>query len=38
MSYREMLVRYRAALGLAPPLWLPVPMPLMRLGAWLAEA
>lgn len=37
LSYREMLAHYRVALGLAAPLWLPVPMPLMHLGAWLAE-
>jgi uncharacterized protein YbjT (DUF2867 family) len=38
MSYREMLAAYRNALGLAEALWLPVPMPLMKLGAWAAEA
>jgi uncharacterized protein YbjT (DUF2867 family) len=38
LGYREMLARYRAAQGLADPLWLPVPMPLMRLGAWCAQA
>lgn len=38
LSYREMLANYRAAQGLADPLWLPVPMPLMRLGAWCAQA
>lgn len=37
MSYREMLAAYRAAQHLGPALWLPVPMPLMRLGAWAAE-
>jgi hypothetical protein len=37
MSYREMLAAYRAALGTGDAIWLPVPMPLMRLGAWLAE-
>lgn len=41
LSYRAMLERYRQAQGLAGrrgALWLPVPMPLMQLGAWLAEA
>lgn len=38
LSYREMLSHYRRARGLAEPLWLPVPMLLMRLGAWLARA
>jgi uncharacterized protein YbjT (DUF2867 family) len=38
LSYREMLAHYRAALGLGAALWLPVPMPLMRLNAWIAEA
>jgi len=38
LSYREMLGRYRDALNLGAPLWLPLPMPLMRLGAWAAEA
>jgi DoxX-like family len=38
MSYREMLAAYRNALGLAEALWLPVPMPLMTLFAWAAEA
>jgi len=38
LSYRDMLAHYRAALGLGPALWLPVPMPLMRLNAWIAEA
>ena len=38
LSYREMLGRYRDALHLGAPLWLPLPMPLMRLAAWLAEA
>lgn len=36
-SYREMLQTYRAALGLGGAVWLPLPMPVMRLGAWLAE-
>ena len=38
LSYREMLARYRAALGLGDALWLPLPMPLMRATASLAEA
>lgn len=38
MSYRDMLARYRAALGLGEALWLRVPMPLMKLAGWLAEA
>jgi uncharacterized protein YbjT (DUF2867 family) len=37
VSYREMLAAYRAALGLGEPLWLPLPMPLMKLGARLAQ-
>lgn len=37
LAYREMLQRYRAAQGLGDALWLPVPMPFMRAGAWLAE-
>ena len=38
MSYREMLAAYRAALGAGDAVWLRVPMPFMKLGAWLAEA
>lgn len=38
MSWREMLRGYRSALGLREPLWLPVPMPLLKLGAWAAQA
>lgn len=38
LTYREMLTSYRRALGLGDALWLPVPMPLMRLGARCAEA
>ena len=38
MTYREMLAANRRALGLADAMWLPVPMPLMKLGAWCAEA
>lgn len=37
MSYRDMLQAYRQALGLGEALWIPVPMPVMRLSAWLAE-
>ena len=37
VTYREMLGRYRTALGLGGAVWLPVPMPLMGFGAWLAE-
>lgn len=37
MSYREMLACHRQAQGLAEPLWCPVPMPLMRIGAQLAR-
>lgn len=37
VSYREMLGRYRDALHLGAPLWLPLPMPLMRFAAWAAE-
>jgi uncharacterized protein YbjT (DUF2867 family) len=38
LGYREMLAGYREALGLGPALWLPVPLPLMRAAARLAEA
>ena len=38
VTYREMLGHYRAALGLGGAVWLPVPMPLMSIGASLAEA
>lgn len=37
MGYREMLQAYRGALRRGPALWLPLPMALMRLGAWAAE-
>jgi nucleoside-diphosphate-sugar epimerase len=37
-TYREMLDAYRRALGMGDAIWLPVPMPLMKLGAWFAEA
>lgn len=38
MSYRGMLVRYRAAQGRGAALWLPVPWWLMKLGARMARA
>ncbi len=38
LTYRQMLAAYRHALGLGDALWLPLPMPLMRATAWLAEA
>jgi uncharacterized protein YbjT (DUF2867 family) len=38
LAYREMLAHYRAAMGLGDALWLPLPMPLMRASARLAEA
>ncbi len=37
MSYREMLMAYREARGAPPALWLNVPLPLMLLGALMAE-
>lgn len=37
MSYREMLAAYRAAQGRAEALWLPLPMPAMKVAAWCAE-
>jgi uncharacterized protein YbjT (DUF2867 family) len=37
MSYREMLATYRAAQGRAEALWLPLPMPVMKLAAGCAE-
>jgi nucleoside-diphosphate-sugar epimerase len=37
ISYREMLAAYRAAQGLGEAIWLSVPMPLMRVGALVAE-
>ena len=37
IDYRQMLAAYRAAQGLGEAIWLPVPMPLMALGARLAE-
>jgi uncharacterized protein YbjT (DUF2867 family) len=38
VTYRRMLMHYRASLGLGEAIWLPVPMFAMRLTAWLAEA
>lgn len=38
ISYRAMLAQYRAAIGLGAALWLPIPLPLMRTMAWMAEA
>lgn len=38
LNYRGMLATYRGALGLAAPIWLPLPMALMRPLAWAAEA
>jgi len=38
LSYRDMLQQHRNALGLGDAIWMPVPMTLMRLGAWFAEA
>lgn len=37
LRYQEMLRCYRQAQGLGEPVWLPVPMPFMRLGARLAQ-
>jgi nucleoside-diphosphate-sugar epimerase len=37
MSYRQMLASYREALGMGRPLWMPLPMFAMALGARLAE-
>jgi len=37
IDYRGMLAAYRDALGLGEAIWLPLPMPLMALGARLAE-
>ena len=37
VSYREMLASYRTAHGLGEAVWLAMPMPLMRLGAMVAE-
>jgi len=37
LTYRQMLATYRAAQGLGDAIWLPLPMPLMALGARLAE-
>jgi nucleoside-diphosphate-sugar epimerase len=38
LSYRDILATYRQHAGLGRALWLPVPMGLMKLGAWAAEA
>jgi uncharacterized protein YbjT (DUF2867 family) len=38
VSYRQMLAAYRATQNLGAALWLPLPMPCMRLAAWAAEA
>ncbi|MES2888178.1 MAG: SDR family oxidoreductase [Pseudomonadota bacterium] len=38
MTYRSMLHTYRDALRRGPALWLPLPMALMQLTAWVAEA
>lgn len=37
MTYRAMLSRYRQAMGLGEPLWLPLPLAWMRLAAAVAE-
>ncbi|MCE9660091.1 MAG: SDR family oxidoreductase [Burkholderiales bacterium] len=37
LDYRQMLAAYRAAQGLGEAIWLPLPMPLMLLGARVAE-
>jgi uncharacterized protein YbjT (DUF2867 family) len=38
LGYRDMLQHYRQAQGLGAALWLPLPLPVMRLAAWAAEA
>jgi hypothetical protein len=38
LSYRQMLAAYRAAQDLGDAVWLPLPMPLMKLSALAAEA
>lgn len=38
LCYREMLARYRSALGLGDAIWLPVPLAAMRAMAWVAES
>jgi uncharacterized protein YbjT (DUF2867 family) len=38
LRYRDMLAAYRQTLQLGAALWLPMPMPLMRVAAWAAEA
>jgi uncharacterized protein YbjT (DUF2867 family) len=37
MDYRDMLMHYRRAMGMQEPLWLPIPMAMMRLAAKLAD-
>ena len=37
VRYRDLLAAYRQAMGFAAPLWLPVPMPIMRAAARLSE-
>lgn len=37
MSYREMLMHYRRTMDMKEPLWLPVPMALMRMAARLGD-
>lgn len=36
MTYREMLATYRDAMGLKPPMWLPIPLPVMHAAAGIA--
>jgi len=36
ISYRQMLANYRAAMGMPSPIWLPIPMSLMRISASVA--
>lgn len=38
LSYREMLSTFRAAQRLGDALWMPLPLALMRLAGWCAEA
>lgn len=37
MSYRQMLAHYRQSMGLGSSCFLPIPMPIMRIGAVLAQ-
>lgn len=37
MSYRDMLMHYRKAMGMKEPLWLPIPMAAMRMAASMAQ-